>query len=436
MLYAILLASVLQAGEFHWLELLVLIWIVTFILEDGNQWWNNPVFKWNELFFVVELISLGLYCVGAGLRIAAFNNPTSETLINYTHVALGLSYIGFSIQLLQICYSNEFFGPLMAMFKNMLLKLLKFLVIIFVFFISYAVASESVLYPRAPLNPQLAYYLTRRAFWGMFGEFLLDELESQEGDIDPPTCTNDPTEYSDYSQLRCPTGTGRFFGPVLLGLYFLTVNVLLFNLLIAVFNNEIKRIEQKADGVWKRHALITTLRYHNTLFPPPIFFGLFFPLLKLRLNQERRAPFLKKIASDKKQQLYKVQNEIQEKYMAERMKNDFLTINCRVNCPHIDTPEFEQTFSRPVKGDPLTEESAIAVLTTTRPVFINQKNSKGVLVPQKNRLFAVRTRYKYGLRWDCVKVRPLSTKRRRYEPTADDFSVDVDVGKTYKSSSR
>ncbi|XP_059161015.1 transient receptor potential cation channel subfamily M member 1-like [Physella acuta] len=484
-----LLVSVLEPASFHWLEWLVWAWIISFICEEFNQYLRNPLFKWLQLFLVVKLISFAFFFAGYGLRIAVFYDPTEVTNTNYTHVLLGISYIGFSFGLLEICYSSEFFGPLMAMFKNMVEKLLKFMVIIFVIFFSYAVASESVLYPRSKLTPLLAYYVARRAFWGMFGEFFLNELESQEGDIDEPTCTNDPSLYEDYEQLRCPTGTGRYFVPVLLGIYFLTINILLFSILIAVFNSEIKRIEQKAEGVWRRHSLRITIKYHKMRYPAPIFL-LFVPFLcKMSKSKDRFSPFLKEITKAEKPlqlRLSRIQEEVREKYIIETTKNESklevaiepqiktqvkeqdnvlqaatepqnktkvkkldkavqaaiepqnktddnvlqpITITFQVDCPHADSPVHQKKLMYPVRGNGLNERAATAMMFNKR--LLNQEttirtNSNRTRINKKYSYFALRSRYKYGIRWRCVKVRRLKTKKVRHNHIGLYASVTIE----------
>ncbi|KAK6969989.1 transient receptor potential cation channel subfamily M member 1, partial [Biomphalaria glabrata] len=52
-----------------------------------------------------------------------------------------------------------------------------FLLIVAIFFIAYAIASESVLYPESRISPLLAFHVLRKAFWVLFGEFFLNELE-------------------------------------------------------------------------------------------------------------------------------------------------------------------------------------------------------------------------------------------------------------------
>ena len=49
------------------------------------------------------------------------------------------------------------------------------------------------------------------------------------------TCTNDPAFYSGYGEQRCPSRIGKYLVPVLMGVYVLITNVLLLNLLIAMF---------------------------------------------------------------------------------------------------------------------------------------------------------------------------------------------------------
>ena len=48
-------------------------------------------------------------------------------------------------------------------------------------------------------------------------------------------CTDNATLYSDYNEQRCPSEIGKYLVPVLMGIYVLMTNVLLLNLLIAMF---------------------------------------------------------------------------------------------------------------------------------------------------------------------------------------------------------
>ena len=52
-----------------------------------------------------------------------------------------------------------------------------FMIILLIFVLAYAVASESLLYPESELGWQRLYHLPRKAYWQVFGELFLDEIE-------------------------------------------------------------------------------------------------------------------------------------------------------------------------------------------------------------------------------------------------------------------
>jgi hypothetical protein len=52
-----------------------------------------------------------------------------------------------------------------------------FVVILMVFIVAYAIASEAILYPQTELSWKMLYYIPRKAYWHIFGELSLEELE-------------------------------------------------------------------------------------------------------------------------------------------------------------------------------------------------------------------------------------------------------------------
>ena len=52
-----------------------------------------------------------------------------------------------------------------------------FVIILLVFIVSYAVASEAVLYPNSELSWKLIFYLPRKAYWHIYGELFLEDIE-------------------------------------------------------------------------------------------------------------------------------------------------------------------------------------------------------------------------------------------------------------------
>ncbi len=62
-----------------------------------------------------------------------------------------------------------------------MIDLIFFVLILLVFVVAYGVASHVILYPNSPLNIELIQDVLQKAYFQMFGELFLEEIE---GDID------------------------------------------------------------------------------------------------------------------------------------------------------------------------------------------------------------------------------------------------------------
>ncbi|CAL1546955.1 unnamed protein product [Lymnaea stagnalis] len=169
------------------------------------------------------------------------------------------------MRMLQFFYVFKATGPMMVMIYEMMIKVGSWLAITMVFICSYAIASESVLHPNSEINWKLLYHFPRKAYWQLHGELLLDEIEGGQD------CTNQPALYNNYTQPRCPSPLGQYFVPVLLGIYMLATNVLLVNLLIAIFSNTVNRIDSNnmKHIMHRRFKLLLEFK-QSPYFPPPL----------------------------------------------------------------------------------------------------------------------------------------------------------------------
>ncbi|GFO19154.1 transient receptor potential cation channel subfamily m member 2-like, partial [Plakobranchus ocellatus] len=211
-----------------------MVWVFTIFLEEVRQFlesyastfrskvWSYLHDTWN----ILDLATILLFVLGVILRLAPGPSPQ---LLDAARVVLSINLITFFSRILHIFSISKQLGPKLSMIYQMIQDLMWFVAILLVFIISYAVASEAVLYPESELNWKLFFYLPRKAYWHIYGELFLEDIEGEN------TCTNDPNLYNNYSVLRCPSDVGRYFVPILLGLYILMTNVLLLNLLIAMF---------------------------------------------------------------------------------------------------------------------------------------------------------------------------------------------------------
>ncbi|TPP60666.1 Transient receptor potential cation channel subfamily M member 7 [Fasciola gigantica] len=247
-------------------------------LRDGlTEYWKDG---WNW----IDLLAIGLTSVGFCIRMGA--NKTYESKYREAHDPLlystrNLYMLGlnlFYMRTLYITSISQIIGPRLKMMGDMLRKDLVPLLIVFAIFIcSYGVWFQGLIYPnsfyetpvqrnnaklRGPLKHredqrlnllQSFGELFRRAFYSIFEVSIVLEEETCEGN------------------LYCGSETG--FHAVIyfvLVLYTGIVNIILINLLIALFSNTVSRIDQKATSLWLAGRYKMVKEYsERTILPPP-----------------------------------------------------------------------------------------------------------------------------------------------------------------------
>lgn len=146
-------------------------------------------------------------------------------------------------------------------------------------------------------------------YFMLYGEVFADS-------IDPP-CGED----EDY-----PCITGRWITPAVMSVYLLIANILLINLLIAVFNNIFIEVNAVSHQVWMFQRFTVVMEYEQKpILPPPliIFCHLFllFKFLKRKLEGKEESYdnglklFLEK---DEMERLYDFEEDCVDGYFAER----------------------------------------------------------------------------------------------------------------------
>ncbi|XP_070175133.1 transient receptor potential cation channel subfamily M member-like 2 [Littorina saxatilis] len=266
-LYSYILVVQLSS-TFHFLEGILIIWVFTIFVEEMRQLVTNYAHSvrsklvtyitdsWNML----DIITILLFTVGMILRFIP-----NDTCFSFARVVLSLNLVSFFFRILHIFSVNKELGPKLVMIRRMIRDLMWFVVILMVFIGAYAIASEAILYPETELSWKLLYHLPRKAYWQIYGELFLEDIEG-----DSTQCTNDPLLYSGYNQVRCPSEVGKYLVPVLTGIYILMTNVLLLNLLIAMFSYTFETMQNNTDNIWRYMQLQVVMDYsRRPVLPPP-----------------------------------------------------------------------------------------------------------------------------------------------------------------------
>ncbi|WAR05149.1 TMP2L-like protein [Mya arenaria] len=186
-------------------EIILIIWVFAIATEEVRQMATSSsttlamklkiyiTDTWN----VVDTLTIVLFIIGIILRFTPY-----ESTFEAARVILAINFVTFFMRLLHIVSVHKELGPKLVMIGKMIQDLMYFLVILMVFMCSYAIASHSILYPNSPLT------------WN--------------------------------TAARCPTDTGKWVVPIMMGIYMLLANVLLLNLLIAMFS--IEKIQEQLEG--------------------------------------------------------------------------------------------------------------------------------------------------------------------------------------------
>ncbi|XP_075684122.1 transient receptor potential cation channel subfamily M member 3 isoform X3 [Rhinoderma darwinii] len=221
-----------------------------------------------EYWNVTDLISILLFSIGMILRLQ------EQPFSSYGRVIYCVNIIYWYIRLLDIFGVNKYLGPYVMMIGKMMIDMMYFVIIMLVVLMSFGVARQSILYPSEEASWKLARNIFYMPYWMIYGEVFADQ-------IDPPCGYNETREDGKIVQLP-PCKIGAWIVPAIMACYLLVANILLVNLLIAVFNNTFFEVKSISNQVWKfqRYQLIMTFHERPVLPPPLIIFSHFTMICK------------------------------------------------------------------------------------------------------------------------------------------------------------
>ncbi|XP_069772735.1 transient receptor potential cation channel subfamily M member 3 [Narcine bancroftii] len=207
-----------------------------------------------EYWNITDLMAILLFSVGMVLRLQ------EKPYMSYGRVIYCVNIIYWYIRLLDIFGVNKYLGPYVMMIGKMMIDMMYFVIIMLVILMSFGVARQAILHPNEDPSWRLARNIFYMPYWMIYGEVFADQ-------IDPP-CGAGLSE--DGRPLpRCITGA--WIIPAIMACYLLVANILLVNLLIAVFNNTFFEVKSISNQVWKFQRYQVIMAFHERpVLPPPL----------------------------------------------------------------------------------------------------------------------------------------------------------------------
>ncbi|CAF1272549.1 unnamed protein product, partial [Rotaria sordida] len=215
----------------HWSEIYVIITVSTMLCEEirklYHEYYTRMVERWgsigsnsltvlSNLFYIMPYF---LFYLGLGFRYASY----TDGLLSTARIIWALDLELWYLRSLKFVIALKFLGPKLFMLQNMLRDLFAFVYMIFTAIIAYGVVSRALIYyKQVPFTgygifSQILYV----PYWFIYG--VVPDLSILDGIINGDNST---------IEANVPEATATH---VLLAFHMLFINILLLNLLIAVF---------------------------------------------------------------------------------------------------------------------------------------------------------------------------------------------------------
>ncbi|XP_063043940.1 transient receptor potential cation channel subfamily M member 1-like isoform X2 [Engraulis encrasicolus] len=273
-------------------ELIVIAYIVTLGFEKLRQILMSEPGKikqkvkvWLEEYWnITDLVAISFFLIGLLLRLQG------EPSMGYGRVIYCIDIIFWYIRVLDIFGVNKYLGPYVMMMGKMMIDMLYFVVIMLVVLMSFGVARQAILHPDEEPTWRLARNIFYMPYWMIYGEVFADSIDRKTRvhiyamEINPPCGEN---LFDDDGKKLPPCIPGAWLTPAIMACYLLVANILLVNLLIAVFNNTFFEVKSISNQIWKfqRYQVIMTFHDRPVLPPPLIVFSHIFILFKRLLKR-------------------------------------------------------------------------------------------------------------------------------------------------------
>jgi len=249
----------------------LLIFVISYTTEEFHQIfimyrrsYQKKVYKSIKLHFQsfwnkMDAVAIVLFYIGLGLRI---HKETNE----YGILIYGIDAWFWILRILHTFYADPILGPYVIVIGRMFNDIFQFVTILLVFVVAYGVTSTTIIRPK-----ETSYLWLRDVFFqpyfNIYGELFI-EAEKEPGKT--RFGGDDVNKYSEPIAL------------IFLGLYLLIANVLLLNLLIAIFGNTFSEVQQKSDRIWKynRYAFIYGYKHTPWLLQPFTCIGHLYNIIK------------------------------------------------------------------------------------------------------------------------------------------------------------
>ncbi len=248
-------------------EFFLIFWVISFIVDEiyqfhfseGRNKFKSKILKYmDNIWNYFDICGCFIFIIAICLRfIAIFIR--NENVFIAARILLAIDLAVWFVRLLHKTIIFRSLGPKLVMISQMVKDLIFFMVIISIFVCTFGIVTQATLHPNNKFNVELFRDIINKAYWPIYGEMLILE-EINDGDT--AVCK---------AEGNCPLESGIWFSYAALMVYMVVANVLLINLLIAMFTSTFERVQENTDQIWKFQRYVLVFEYKDaSIFSPPI----------------------------------------------------------------------------------------------------------------------------------------------------------------------
>ncbi|XP_073433680.1 transient receptor potential cation channel subfamily M member 8-like [Dendrobates tinctorius] len=259
----------------------IAVYVLVFILfcDEIRQMYMSGVKYFTDLWNIMDILAILYFMAGIVFRLRS-SIPSSL----YTgRVIFCLDYIIFTVRLIHIFTVSRNLGPKIIMLQRMLIDVFFFLFLFAVWVIAFGVARQGILRWNEHRWEWIFRSVIYEPYLAVFGQYIAD-VDGTTIDFDHCTVNGNESkplcvELDGENQPRFP----EWITIPLVCIYMLSTNILLVNLLIAMFGYTVGTVQENNDQVWKFQRYFLVQEYCNRLtIPFPfVIFAYFFMMLRM-----------------------------------------------------------------------------------------------------------------------------------------------------------
>ncbi|XDV13088.1 hypothetical protein PO909_001584 [Leuciscus waleckii] len=250
------------------LELVLYFWVFTLVCEEIRQTFfvgSSTLFQRMKLYIQdiwnkCDITALALFILGLLCRMFPWT-------YNFGRSVLCVDYMVFTLRLIHIFAVHKQLGPKIIIVGKMVKDVFFFLFFLGVWLMAYGVANQALLYSYDTRPDWIIRRVFYRPYMHIYGQIPLDEIDADKRH--EKQCTNNVTLIHDGAE-PCPQSDANWLVLILLSVYLLVTNILLVNLLIAMFSYTFNKVQEHSDVHWKFQRYNLIVEYHSRpcLSPP------------------------------------------------------------------------------------------------------------------------------------------------------------------------